>query len=81
VGELVNMVSGGAKALFPSNKAVSISTPNVVVGAGHHIARAKDIPCVAIPCQSDCGDFTIEVGLRDNHEAAGAGAGNAAASA
>jgi len=81
VGELVNMVSGGAKASFPANRAVAMSTPNVVVGAGHHIVRSKDIPCIAIPCTTDCGTFTIEVGLRENNENASNTAASAAASA
>ena len=32
VGELVNMVSGGAKALFADSREVSISCPSVIVG-------------------------------------------------
>lgn len=65
IGELANMVSGGAKAMFPANKAVSISVPNVVVGAGHTVARRSDIPCVLVPCETDCGAFVIEIGLRE----------------
>ncbi len=65
VGELVNMVCGGAKAMFGGTKKVSISTPNVVMGPGHKIARLKDLPVVLIPCSTDCGDFVIEVGVQD----------------
>lgn len=63
VGEIVNMVSGGAKAMF--NKKVSISCPTVVVGAGHSLSRPSDIPCVVIPCSTDCGDLVLEIALRD----------------
>ncbi|MEM0982847.1 MAG: chemotaxis protein CheX [Planctomycetota bacterium] len=81
IGELVNMVSGGAKAMFPSNKVVSISTPSVVVGAGHTVARQSDIPCVVIPCSTDCGTFVIEVGLREQPTGEPAAAGAAQAKA
>jgi len=64
IGELVNMVCGGAKAMF-TNKRVSISCPSVVLGAGHLVATPQDTPCVVIPCTSDCGDFAIEVAIRE----------------
>jgi chemotaxis protein CheX len=63
VGELVNMVSGGAKAMF--NKKVSISCPTVVVGPGHTLSRPSEIPCVMIPCSTDCGDLVLEIALQD----------------
>lgn len=69
IGELVNMVSGGAKANL-GHKAVSISCPSVVVGTGHFIAQQKDTPCVVIPCRTDCGDLTIEVAIRTQKVAA-----------
>lgn len=69
VGELVNMVSGNAKAGF-EGKNVSISCPSVVVGKGHQVARQTDIPCVVIPCNTDCGQVTIEVAIREAPAAA-----------
>jgi len=80
IGELVNMVCGGAKGQFQGTKRVSISCPSVVIGPNHAIARQKDIPCIVIPCSTDCGDFVIEVAIRENSPAA-AGAASAAASA
>ena len=77
VGELVNMISGGAKAQFPSNGPVSISVPSVIVGKNHSVARQTGVPTVLIPCSTDCGDFVIEVSIRDD----GAGASNTAAGA
>lgn len=64
VGELVNMVSGNAKALFKDRK-VSISCPSVIIGNGHHVARPSDVPCVVIPCSTDCGEVTIEVAIKE----------------
>lgn len=63
VGELVNMVSGGAKAQF-TGKAVSISCPSVVIGADHVVTGRKDVVCIVIPCRCDCGDFAVEVSIR-----------------
>ena len=78
VGELVNMVSGGAKAKFPDEKKVSISVPSVVVGKGHTLARQSDIPCVVIPCSTDCGEVVIEIAIREQATAASDGGGAAA---
>jgi chemotaxis protein CheX len=60
VGELANMISGGAKAKFPG-KQVSISCPSVVVGQAHMVQSQKDAICILIPCTCDCGEFAVEV--------------------
>lgn len=67
VGELVNMISGGAKALFVGRKA-SISTPSVVLGAKHVISSQKDMPVIVLPCVTDCGRFAIEIAIQDQVE-------------
>lgn len=60
LGELVSMVSGGAKALFPITM-VSISCPSVVIGA---VAGPGDqTERVVLPCTTDCGDLAIELAL------------------
>jgi len=64
VGELVNMISGNAKAEF-QRKSVSISCPSVVIGSGHTIAVQSGTPCVLIPCTTDCGEVVLEVALRE----------------
>jgi len=81
IGELVNMVSGGAKAQFPDNRRVSISCPSVVLGANHVVARQTDTPCVLIPCTTDCGELTIEVAIREAAANAGVDSGARAAAA
>ena len=63
VGELVNMVSGGAKALFKDRKC-SISCPSVVVGGNHSVSVPSDTVTVMIPCDTDCGPLTLEVSIR-----------------
>lgn len=65
VGELVNMVSGGAKAQF-GGKEVSISCPSVVVGQSHQVYGRKDVVAISIPCDCDCGLFNVEVSIRQN---------------
>lgn len=61
IGELVNMVSGGAKSMFHTKRA-SISTPSVIIGGGHVVVSPRsDVPCISIPCSTDCGDLTIEI--------------------
>lgn len=63
IGEIINMVCGNAKAAF-QRKNVSISCPSVVVGAGHRVNSQSDIPCVLIPCNTDCGEVVLEVAIR-----------------
>lgn len=64
VGEIVNMISGNAKADF-QRRDVSISCPSVVVGSGHTISVPSGTPCVMIPCTTDCGEVVLEVALRE----------------
>lgn len=63
IGEIVNMISGGAKAHF-KGRSVSISCPSVVVGPGHTVKRPSNTPCISIPCMTAFGDFSIEVSIR-----------------
>ncbi len=68
VGELVNMITGSAKAEFAGKKA-SISCPSVVVGNCHQVAAARDVPTLIIPCECDLGSFAMEVTIKDNSPA------------
>jgi chemotaxis protein CheX len=77
VGELVNMVSGGAKSMF-KDRSVSISCPSVVTGSEHRIASPKDVPCIVIPCDTDCGELAIEIMIDDRKSKTEAAAGAAA---
>lgn len=77
VGELVNMISGGAKAQF-TGKTVSIGCPSVVIGSDHVVMGRKDVTCIIIPCASDCGDFCVEVSIRTGVGAATPAAAQAA---
>lgn len=65
VGELVNMISGNAKAQFPHKK-ISLSCPSVVIGRSHQVFGSKDVVCVVLPCQCDVGDFAVELAVRQS---------------
>ena len=67
LGEIVNMISGVAKAKF-TNKCVSISTPSVVIGPGHTIARPARTTCVCLPCHVACGEFSIDIAIREESQ-------------
>jgi len=62
VGELCNMIAGGAKGQF-EGKSVSISVPSVVIGQGHSVRQKKDLPVIEIPCSCDSGPFSVDVTL------------------
>lgn len=62
LGELANMVAGQAKAKFESLN-VSISLPSVIVGQEHVVSQSRAKPRLALPCHSDLGNFTVEVVL------------------
>lgn len=64
LGELVNMISGGAKANF-AEKQVCLSRPSVVMGEGNTVYQPSDSVCVSIPCRSSYGDFAVEVSLKN----------------
>ena len=67
VGELVNMISGNAKAEF-QRKGVSISCPSVVIGEDHRVSTPSGTACVKIPCTTDCGEVVLEIALREAAE-------------
>lgn len=64
IGELANMIAGGAKQHL--NGVASISVPSVVIGKGYTVAAMSDTPCIVIPCSSPFGEFTVEVCLKGN---------------
>ncbi|MCE2885642.1 MAG: chemotaxis protein CheX [Planctomycetaceae bacterium] len=63
IGELVNMISGAAKAKF-EGKNVSISCPSVVVGKGHKVQQPSDALCITIPFECAGGAFSVEVAMK-----------------
>ena len=63
VGEIANMIAGGAKKDLGLN--ASISCPSVIIGSGHIVARLRDVPCLSIPCESALGAFVVEVSIKE----------------
>ena len=68
VCELANMVAGAAKKDLGHEARISI--PSVIIGAGHHIARLTDVPCLVVPCKTPVGDFAVEVSIKEAADAA-----------
>jgi chemotaxis protein CheX len=65
VGELANMVAGGAKrALAAAGYDLRISIPSVIVGRGHSISRPKGVPCIEIPFETEAGAFSVDLCLK-----------------
>ena len=73
IGELVNMVAGGAKKDFNGYQA-SISLPSVIIGKGHTVSQSKASPYLVIPCTTSLGSFNVEVALITKKKPAMAGA-------
>lgn len=62
VGELTNMVSGGAKRVF-SEKGFEfdLATPELLTGKGHLIEHGVDGRTILVPYKTDAGEFFVEV--------------------
>ena len=62
VGELTNMISGQARReLDDAGKVFKAAIPSVITGKKHTIRHYGNGPKIAIPFQTDGGEFTIEV--------------------
>jgi chemotaxis protein CheX len=65
VGELANIVAGGAKTEFDKQgMAFHISIPTVVVGQNHTIIHKGNTPVVLIPFQLESCEFVMEISLK-----------------
>lgn len=62
LGELANMVAGGAKANF-EGLAISVSLPSIVMGARHRVSASRTAPRIIIPCTTEAGEFEVEIGM------------------
>ncbi|MBN1916564.1 MAG: chemotaxis protein CheX [Verrucomicrobia bacterium] len=62
VGEIANMVAGGAKGEMQAmNINFSIALPMVTIGRELTHSHPPDVTCVVVPFTTDVGDFTIEI--------------------
>ena len=62
LGELANMVAGGAKSQFQGLD-IAISLPSVIVGKDHNVSASRNTPRLVIPCTTQAGEFAVEIGM------------------
>ncbi|MFH7321385.1 chemotaxis protein CheX [Desulfurivibrio sp. D14AmB] len=64
VGEITNMICGGAKAeLAKINHKFDLATPTMVVGKGVEISYYSSTPTIVIPFATEDGGFVVEANL------------------
>ncbi|MCP4712870.1 MAG: chemotaxis protein CheX [Planctomycetes bacterium] len=63
IGELANMIAGGAKKDFPGENN-SISVPSIVIGK-HRVKYPSGVPILTIPCDTSAGRLTVDVALKE----------------
>ena len=62
VGELTNMVAGGAKAQLEQYE-LMVSLPNVITGKNHEVRFPSNVSPISVPFSSPWGPLVLEVGL------------------
>ena len=66
VGEITNMICGGAKAdLAKVNHKFDLATPTMVVGQGVEISYYSSAPTIVIPFETADGNFVVEANLSE----------------
>jgi len=64
VGEITNMICGGAKAeLGKMGLSFNLATPTMVTGKGMEIHHRAELPIIVLPFETDCGTFVLEANL------------------
>ncbi|MDH3259189.1 MAG: chemotaxis protein CheX [Deltaproteobacteria bacterium] len=62
VGEITNMVTGGAKRILSEQGyRFDMAIPSVVAGKDHSIQHKSKSPVIIVPFSTECGDFFIEI--------------------
>ncbi len=62
VGELVNIIAGGAKAKLEQHK-LELSLPNVVTGLSYDIHFPSQVKPLLIGFSCDWGEVVVEIGF------------------
>jgi len=66
VGELTNIICGGAKAeLAKLGLNFSLATPTMVTGKGVDVKYHSHAPIIVVPFKTEFGDFVLEANLAD----------------
>lgn len=69
IGEVANMIAGGAKAeLSREGRGFRIAIPTIVVGQGHTIDQKGRGPCIVVPFSLDDQTFWLEVSFETVNE-------------
>ena len=64
VGEITNIIIGGAKAqLAEKGHVIGMAIPTVVSGKGHSVEHVTEQPVTLVPFETPAGPFFIEVSL------------------
>ena len=62
VGEITNMVTGGAKMqLSEKGYRFEMALPTVISGKGHVVHHKSKSPIISVPFTTEAGDFFIEI--------------------
>jgi len=65
-GEIANMISGQARQeLEAAGKVLYAAIPTVISGKSHTISHMTSAPIMAVPFNTEFGEFTIEVCFED----------------
>lgn len=65
VGEIANIIAGGAKTIFAkTGKSFHISIPTVVVGKNHSISFSVENPMVVIPFTINEFPFSVDISMK-----------------
>ena len=62
LGEIANMIAGGAKTSMPQGGNVQISTPRVI--PAHAVTYPPGVPVIVLPFDTTAGRFVIETAIR-----------------
>ncbi len=67
VGEIINIISGNAKALLSGTEfGHEITLPAVVTGMGHEIRHPQNAPCIVVIFEASGRPFAIQVSMMVN---------------
>lgn len=65
VGEIINMIAGGAKAdLAQMGLRFKIAIPTIIIGESHIINQKSDAPCIVVPFELAGETFSLEICLK-----------------
>lgn len=65
VGEVTNMISGGARAkLSEMGVDLDMAIPTIISGKGHELTQITEYPVIVVPFETEAGSFFVEACLK-----------------